>query len=53
METIVLLEAVLHDYCPRTTVMNPFKPTEKRWLSALRPAKAAPPREVVGKVQVR
>ncbi|KAG2863092.1 hypothetical protein PC113_g5719 [Phytophthora cactorum] len=52
METIVLLEAVLHDYTPRPTVMNPFKPKESRWLSALRPAKTSPAREVVGKIQL-
>ncbi|KAE9354541.1 hypothetical protein PF008_g4491 [Phytophthora fragariae] len=52
METIVLLEAILRDYCPRPAVLNPFKPTEKRWLSALRPAKAAQPYAIVGKVQL-
>ncbi|KAF4127263.1 Leucine rich repeat [Phytophthora infestans] len=52
METIVLLEAVLHDYTPRTKVSNPFKPKESRWLSALRPAKAASAREIVGKIQL-
>ncbi|KAE9041707.1 hypothetical protein PR002_g4311 [Phytophthora rubi] len=52
METIVLLEAILRDYCPRPAVLNPFKPTEKRWLSALRPAKAAQPHAIVGKVQL-
>ncbi|KAG7383608.1 hypothetical protein PHYPSEUDO_003534 [Phytophthora pseudosyringae] len=52
METIVLLEAVLRDYSSRTTVTNPFKPKENRWLSALRQAKAVRVREIVGKVQL-
>jgi hypothetical protein len=52
MEEIVLLEAVLQDYSPRTTVINPFKPTAKRWLASIRPVKPAPVREIVGKVQV-
>ncbi|KAL3666081.1 hypothetical protein V7S43_008872 [Phytophthora oleae] len=52
MEWTVLLEAVLHDYSPRrTAVMNPFKPKESRWLSALRP-KASSERDIVGKVQL-
>ncbi|KAL4138369.1 hypothetical protein PRIC2_001875 [Phytophthora ramorum] len=52
METIVLLEAILHDYSPSPIVMNPFKPKESRWLTSLFPAKAAPPRAIVGKVQL-
>ncbi|RLN64823.1 hypothetical protein BBJ29_004753 [Phytophthora kernoviae] len=52
METIVLLEATLDDYSPCITVQNPFKPTQKRWLAAIAPAKAATARKTVGKVQL-
>lgn len=51
MAEMILLEAVLHGYSPRTAVMNPFKPKESRWLTALR-AKASTHHDIIGKVQV-
>ncbi|KAG1692675.1 hypothetical protein DVH05_025153 [Phytophthora capsici] len=51
MAEMILLEAVLHGYSPRTAVMNPFKPKESRWLTALR-AKASTHHDIIGKVQL-
>ncbi|RLN59015.1 hypothetical protein BBJ28_00006807 [Nothophytophthora sp. Chile5] len=52
MNEIVVLEATLYDYSPRTVVANPFKPSGKRWLPSVLLTKAAATRPVVGRVQM-